>query len=80
MPRYLGLCPQVDRVGGFVGSDGESPYFEPFLQGYDVSLHPDDEASKIVVDGEGEKIIDEERTMNIVFRVDYQLVDVVDVD
>ena len=40
------------------------------MQGYDVPLHPDDEASNIVVDGEGEKIIGEERTMNLVVRVD----------
>jgi len=50
------------------------------LQGYDVSLHPDDKVSSIVVDGEGEQIIGEERAMNLVVRVDYQMVDVVDVD
>ena len=43
-------------------------------------MHPDDEASNIVVDGEGEQIIGEERAMNLVVGVDYQLVDVVDVD
>jgi hypothetical protein len=66
---------RVDHEGAFVGSDGES-----FLQGYDVSLHPDDKASNIVVDGEGEQIIGEKSAMNLVVRVDYQLVDVVDVD
>jgi hypothetical protein len=50
------------------------------LQGYDESLHPDDKASNIVVDGEGEQIIGEERAMNLVVRVDYQLADVVYVD
>ncbi len=32
-----------------------------------------------MVDGEGEQIIGEERAMNLVVRVDYQLVNVVDV-
>jgi len=43
-------------------------------------LHPDDKASNIVVDGEGEQIIGEERAMNRFVGVDYQLVDVVNVD
>ncbi len=40
-----------------------------------VSLHPDEKASNISVDGESE-----ERTMDLVVRVDYQLVNVVGVD